>query len=135
MVGCLASVTVFCSGRVLYGWDVGDVVSYEWSHALGNLFGSWSLLAGVGILLLLVPFSAASYWISVCIVPVPMLVAILYECFKYPKSHNLVPFELIMLAVGSALLHLPSFTIKVINERPFRQSNKAIQPAGPTSRL
>ena len=114
IVGCLASAGVLGSGRVLYGWDVGNVVSYKLSHALGNLFGFWSLLVGGGILLLLVRFSYVSYLISACIVPVPMLVAILYECRKYPTSHNLVPVEVIGLAFGSILIHLPSCITKVL---------------------
>lgn len=119
IVGCLASVGVLGSGRVLYGWDVGNVASYKLSHGLGNLFGFWSLLIGAGILLFLIRFSYVSYLISACIVPVPMLLAILYECRKNPTSHNLAPVEVIGLVVGSILIHLPSCVIKVLYSSVF----------------
>lgn len=114
IIGMLISSSIIISGYLLYGWNVGDVKQYELSYAIGNTFSIWTLLIGAFVAFLHIPFSYVSYAISVFVVPLPMIIAIIYECINAPTSHNLWPFELGVLFIGSAIIHLPSIKIKAI---------------------
>jgi hypothetical protein len=46
-----------------------------------------------------------------------MLAVIFYEMGKYPNSHNLIPFEVLILAVVSVLIHSPSFALGLARQR------------------
>jgi len=113
-IGCVASAGIFGSGFLVYGWDPGPIEQYRLSNALANLIGRWSLLVGAVILLCLVPLHYKAYLITLAIVPIPIVVAIFYECAQHPTSHNLWPIELIAWFLVSAFIHFPSAFVRAI---------------------
>ncbi len=114
VIGCTASAAMLGTGFLLFGWNPGQVDDMHFTNGLGNLIGWWSLGVAAATLILLVPFHRVAYFISMAIVAVPFLVALGYECIKYPKSHNLLGFELLAYAGLSAFLHAPSMLIRAI---------------------
>lgn len=115
LIGVLASVVALGVGLVSYDWDPGDIASYEWSHGVASLLGDWSLVAGAGVLLFLIRYEFIAYLVSSFAVLLPMLLAIGYECVRFPTSHNLIPFELLVLLLCSAVLHFPSLVVWLIH--------------------
>jgi len=116
-LGLAAAAAVLGTGRIVYGWDAGDSAEYALSHALMGLIGPWSLLAGACVLLLLIPRSAKTYGVSAVLAPAPLVAVILFEVCRFPSSHNLIPFELAALAMGSVALHLPSLLVSLLTKR------------------
>ncbi len=108
IIGGLASAAILGSGRVLYGWSDGDIAEYALSEPLYELLGLGSLALGAAVLLLLSKYSPLNFLVSVCVVPLPILGAIFFEMERSPTSHNLWPIEMIPIAAGALVLHLPA---------------------------
>jgi hypothetical protein len=114
VIGCLASAGMFGSGYMVFGWNPGQVDEYALSEGLGNLVGRWQLSVAATILLLLVPFQFRTYLLSMAMFALPLACATIYECVKFPDSHNLLGFEIVGLPLFSGLFHLPSAVVRWI---------------------
>ncbi len=114
VVGGLASAAALGTGIVAYGWALGDVPKYALSEAMHGLVGPVSLLAGAAVLLLLARFTLLAWLVSLFVVPLPMLGVVLFEVTEYPTSHNLIPFELVLLFAASVILHLPALLFSTL---------------------
>jgi hypothetical protein len=114
LVGCLAVAAILCVGLLQNGWLLDAKSDFPWSNALGRLFSPVSLMSGAVVLFLLIPFSHLAYMVSAGTMSTPMLAAIIYERIEFQSDHNLIGLELIVLAIGIALVHLPSVGIMVV---------------------
>lgn len=68
------------------------------------------------MLLLLVPFSWAAYLLSTLVLPTALVAATVHEMVHFPTSHSLLPIELGLLFLGSAVLHGSSAPAKLVHD-------------------
>ncbi|MGK0219979.1 MAG: hypothetical protein ACI9HE_003486 [Planctomycetota bacterium] len=120
-VGLLASAALFGSGLLLYGYVPGVIEQYALTEGMGSLVGWESCLAGACVLMLLLRLGPPAALASMFGFTVPMLVAISIEMSSYPTSHNLIPIELIGLAIWSLVFHLPALTVRFLLKRVVRK--------------
>ena len=127
-IGGLASAGMFGTGYLMFGWNPGQVPGSALSEGLGNLVGRWQLLVAATVLPLLVPFQFRTFLISMAIFALPIAFATVYECLKFPDSHNLLGFEIVGLPVFSGVFHLPSALVRWFYVRVAR--NPSSNPLG-----
>lgn len=115
LIGLLAGLAFIAVGVLTEGWQPDPNGRSPYTQALGALHGWPAMLTAAVVLLLgLVRLPLLGMLASIPALITPYIVALGYELMQPGDNHNLFPIEVAFMLLGSALLHVPAFALRLV---------------------